>query len=99
MKPVDLRVAAVVDGLQCAHLVALMRFDVPREERAFVLGFRQGVEWGRQPATCRELARALRDVLTTYRTDAVEVLVTVERQEAWRAALARFDRENPGGAL
>lgn len=33
------------------------------------------------------LERALRDCLSTYRTDTVEVLVTAERQEAWLAAL------------
>ena len=33
------------------------------------------------------LERALRDCLSTYRTDELEVIVTAERQEAWIAAL------------
>ena len=33
------------------------------------------------------LERALRDCLSTYRTDELEVIVTEERQEAWIAAL------------
>ena len=33
------------------------------------------------------LERALRDCLSTYRTDEIEVIVTAERQEAWIAAL------------
>lgn len=33
------------------------------------------------------LERALRDCLSTYRSDTLEVLVTAERQEAWLAAL------------
>jgi len=33
------------------------------------------------------LERALRDCLSTYRSDTVEVIVTAERQEAWIAAL------------
>ena len=33
------------------------------------------------------LERALRDCLSTYCTDELEVIVTAERQEAWIAAL------------
>ena len=33
------------------------------------------------------LERALRDCLSTYRTDELEVIVTAERQDAWIAAL------------
>ena len=37
------------------------------------------------------LERALRDCLSTYRTDELEVIVTAERQEAWLAALRGRD--------
>ena len=37
------------------------------------------------------LERALRDCLSTYRTDKLEVIVTEERQEAWLAALRGRD--------
>ena len=41
------------------------------------------------------LERALRDCLSTYRTDELEVIVTEERQEAWIAAL-RGDSSRAG---
>ena len=37
------------------------------------------------------LERALRDCLSTYRSDTLEVIVTEERQEAWLAALRGCD--------
>ena len=37
------------------------------------------------------LERALRDCLSTYRSDTLEVIVTEERQEAWLAALRGRD--------
>lgn len=37
------------------------------------------------------LERALRDCLSIYRTDTLEVIVTEERQEAWLAALRGRD--------
>ena len=40
-----------------------------------------------QAERIEELERALRDCLSTYRTDTLEVIVTEERQEAWLAAL------------
>ena len=40
-----------------------------------------------QAERIEELERALRDCISTYRSDTVEVIVTAERQEAWLAAL------------
>lgn len=44
-----------------------------------------------QAERIEELERALRDCLSTYRTDELEVIVTAERQEAWLAALRGRD--------
>ena len=44
-----------------------------------------------QAERIEELEHALRDCLSTYRTDSVEVIVTEERQEAWVAALRGRD--------
>ena len=40
-----------------------------------------------------DLATALRDCVSTFRTDDLTTMVTAERQEAWRAALLRYDPE------
>lgn len=42
-------------------------------------------------AQARELAKALRDAVSTFREDGAETRVTFERQEAWRAVLAEYD--------
>ena len=44
-----------------------------------------------QAERIEELERALRDCLSTYRSDTLEVIVTEERQEAWLAALRGRD--------
>jgi phage host-nuclease inhibitor protein Gam len=41
-----------------------------------------------QAATIESLQRALEDAISTYREDDKEVLVTAERIEAWKHALA-----------
>lgn len=41
-----------------------------------------------------ELAKALRDALSTFRDDDKTTIITGERKEAWSAALANYDRIN-----